>query len=144
MSQRILVCGGRDYGLTNDERNHIYGELYNRTIDPNPEMMLPADGTFIIAGDAIGVDTIAIDWAVVNWVPFLEFKADWNKYGRAAGPIRNQQMLDEGKPDLVLAFPGGRGTQDMIDKALKAGIRTIKCLIPGVAAPIPPIADTAP
>lgn len=44
------------------------------------------------------------------------------KYGKSAGPIRNQTMLDDGKPDLVLAFPGGRGTADMVAKAEKHGI----------------------
>jgi hypothetical protein len=52
------------------------------------------------------------------------FYADWDKHGRAAGPIRNQQMLDEGKPDLVVAFllPQGSGTLDMIRRTEKAGI----------------------
>jgi hypothetical protein len=44
------------------------------------------------------------------------------KHGRAARPIRNQRMLDEGKPDLVVAFPGGRGTTDMIRRAERAGV----------------------
>lgn len=73
-----------------------------------------------------GVDEAAIDWAVVNWCVFQEFPPDWDKYGNAAGPIRNQQMLDEGKPDLVVAFPGGRGTADMVNKARKAGIEVIE------------------
>lgn len=56
----------------------------------------------------------------------LRFPAQWYKYGRAAGPIRNQQMLDEGKPDLVLAFHSdlehSKGTKDMVTRARKAGI----------------------
>lgn len=54
-----------------------------------------------------------------------KFPADWDRYGKAAGGIRNSQMLIEGKPDLVVAFPGGNGTRDMVLKARKAGIRTI-------------------
>jgi hypothetical protein len=50
------------------------------------------------------------------------FPAQWDRYGEAAGPIRNAWMLEFGKPDLVVAFPGGRGTADMISKARKAGI----------------------
>ena len=52
-----------------------------------------------------------------NGVVVEEFKADWDKFGRAAGPIRNAQMLREGKPDLVVAFPGGRGTANMVAQA---------------------------
>ena len=46
-----------------------------------------------------------------------EYPADWKKYGKSAGPLRNQRMIDEGKPDLVVAFPGGVGTADMISRA---------------------------
>ena len=63
------------------------------------------------------------EWARI---PVKEYPADWQKHGRAAGPIRNQQMLDEGKPDLVVAFDGGRGTADMIARAEKAGVRVVR------------------
>jgi hypothetical protein len=59
-------------------------------------------------GDRIGVQTVAV-------------MADWS-IGRKAGPIRNQRMLDEHKPDLVVAFPGGRGTADMVRRARKSGV----------------------
>ena len=49
-------------------------------------------------------------------------RLDWKKYGKKAGPLRNQQMLEEGKPDLVVAFPGGNGTADMVRRAKKANI----------------------
>jgi hypothetical protein len=55
-------------------------------------------------------------------VPIDVYVAQWKKHGRAAGPIRNQRMLDKGKPDLVVAFPGGRGTADMIRRAERAGV----------------------
>ena len=51
--------------------------------------------------------------------------AEWHRLGRKAGPIRNQRMLDEGKPDLVVAFPGGTGTAGMVALACKAGVRVI-------------------
>ena len=50
-------------------------------------------------------------------IDVLWFDADWQKYGRAAGPIRNKQMLDEGSPDLVIAFAGGRGTENMVKQS---------------------------
>ncbi len=56
------------------------------------------------------------------------FHAEWMKYGKAAGPIRNARMLAEGKPDLVVAFPGGRGTADMLRRVREAGIEVIEPL----------------
>jgi hypothetical protein len=53
--------------------------------------------------------------------------ADWEKLGRSAGPIRNQAMLDEGRPDLVVAFPGHHGTADMVRRARAAGVMRRPC-----------------
>ena len=118
---RILVCGGRTFGLTADERIFVMRCLeqfaVENSIHFNPDdNWLPSD-IFVIAGGAKGVDTLAIEWAVVNWLEFKEFPADWKMHGKAAGHIRNKQMLDEGKPDIVLAFPGGRGTSNMVKQA---------------------------
>lgn len=63
---------------------------------------------------------------MVNWVQFKEFKADWNKYGKSAGPMRNIQMLKEGKPDVVVAFQGGKGTAHMVKIAKEAGVKVIQ------------------
>jgi hypothetical protein len=71
---------------------------------------------------ARGADSLAVRYAEQYKCPVEKFPALWDVHGRAAGPIRNQLMLDEGKPDLVLAFPGGRGTAHMIDIAEKAGV----------------------
>jgi UDP-N-acetylmuramoylalanine-D-glutamate ligase len=59
-------------------------------------------------------------------IPVETYEADWDTHGKAAGPIRNKRMLDEGKPDLVVAFPGGRGTANMISQARKAGVEVIE------------------
>lgn len=87
---------------------------------------LPPPDTVIIHGAATGADSLANRWAVVNWVRSEEYPADWKKHGAAAGPIRNQRMIDEGKPDLVVAFPGGKGTADMVSRAKAAGVRVIE------------------
>jgi len=79
----------------------------------------------IISGCARGADTLGIEWAEAKGVEVARFPADWKTHGRAAGPIRNQQMLEEGKPDLVVAFPGARGTADMIRRARAAGVELI-------------------
>lgn len=127
----ILVCGTRKidqkkaYFLVRDALDKIIIEKNWITKPDEYGNFLPE--VKIIAGSAKGIDTAAVDYAVANWQEFEEFPADWNKHGRSAGPIRNQQMLDEGKPDLVVAFPGPEsvGTWDMIRRAEKAGVEVI-------------------
>lgn len=124
MTKKILVCGGRNfanYPLLSNTLNKI---CIDREWLWDIEYYMP--GVIIISGMAKGADSLAIDWAVVNWLRWEEYPADWETHGKAAGLIRNQQMLDEGKPDLVVAFPGGRGTADMIRRAEKAGVEVIK------------------
>jgi hypothetical protein len=124
---RVLVCGSRDlidYRFVRDNLERIAYHRFPRT--PEDEYGNFLYDVTIIAGKARGVDTHAVDWAVVNWCNFEEYPADWEKYGKRAGYIRNQQMLDEGKPDLVIAFPGGRGTAMMVDLANKAGVEVIE------------------
>lgn len=75
---------------------------------------------------ARGVDSFAAEWAIKFGFKLYKFPAEWDKYGRKAGPIRNQQMLDEGKPDAVIAFPGGTGTADMVRRSEKAGIKVYR------------------
>lgn len=107
---RVLVCGGRDYA----DRARVWREL--DAIDRETPI------TCIIEGGARGADRYAFHWAVEKQRARQTFAADWQKYRRAAGPIRNQRMLDEAKPDLVVAFPGGDGTADMVGRARKAGV----------------------
>jgi len=76
----------------------------------------------IIHGDAPGADQLADKWARLSQVAVRRHPADWTELGRAAGPIRNQEMLEEEKPDIVVAFPGGRGTADMVIRAREAGV----------------------
>jgi hypothetical protein len=121
---RILVCGGRAF----KNRELIYKTLYSLAdefklwADPDAYGNTLPLGLHIISGGAAGADSIAVDFAMINWTGFTEFKADWEQHGKAAGPMRNQQMLERGSPDLVIAFRGGRGTADMIARARKAGI----------------------
>jgi SLOG family YspA-like protein len=112
---RVLVCGGRKY---RDE-----GYLF-KVLD-----QLHNDGcrvTCIIEGEAQGADVLAAKWASRRAVPIEPYPADWEKHGPSAGPIRNRQMLIEGKPDLVVAFPGGTGTANMVAQAKAAKIKTIE------------------
>jgi hypothetical protein len=109
---RVLVCGGRTYG----DRRSVYTCL---------DGMIPKPTT-IIHGGAHGADMLAHDWAVCHQIPRRVFMADWENQGRAAGPLRNARMLREGQPHLVLAFPGGRGTANMIRQAKDAGVPVIE------------------
>jgi predicted Rossmann-fold nucleotide-binding protein len=110
----MLVCGGRNY----TDKARLSATLNE---------LLHARGIIrIIAGGAKGADTLAEEWAKACGVPCYVYMANWAKLGRNAGPIRNQQMLDEGKPNLVVAFPGGRGTADMVRRARAAGIEVIE------------------
>jgi hypothetical protein len=66
--------------------------------------------------------------AQTTWfgVPVSAHPADWFSHGKAAGPIRNQEMLAMEAPALVVAFPGGRGTADMVRRARKAGVDVLE------------------
>ena len=125
---RVLVCGGRSYA----DKTRVCITLDKLCVDRSLSGEKDERGNWmptgirIIHGGASGADALADDWAVVNWVPQDIFCAQWERDGRAAGPIRNQRMIDEGKPDLVVAFPGGRGTADMVRRARAAGIEVME------------------
>lgn len=123
---RVLVCGGRDFG----DRDAVFRTLNELCGPCSDERPLGTTELIVIHGACpTGADRWADEWVMVEHSRFMEFPADWRTHGRAAGPIRNQRMLDEGKPDLVIAFPGGRGTADMVRRAKKAGVevREIRC-----------------
>lgn len=111
---RVLVCGGRDFNDT---------EKLHRELD---RLHAEHKFTFVIEGGARGADRHAKVWAVSRGLPGREYRAEWDKYGLAAGPLRNQRMLQFGKPDLVVAFPGHGGTADMVERAVLAGVRVIE------------------
>lgn len=133
---RVLACGSRNWtdgNLINAVLTGLYEEYtVGHLVAYIAEFVL-------IEGGARGADTHAAWWAdnspmhSHNERPddprfeHLTFPADWDQHGKRAGYIRNQQMLDEGKPDLVVAFrsPGeSRGTDMMIDIARRAGVKT--------------------
>jgi predicted Rossmann-fold nucleotide-binding protein len=79
----------------------------------------------VIHGGCRGADEGANDWAKSENIPVIACRADWKKHGKAAGPIRNREMIRLHQPDYVVALPGGRGTADMINAAEAAGIPVI-------------------
>lgn len=110
MTLRVIVCGGRNY----NDRNHIHNTLCDIDAKRGPI-------SCVIHGGVTGADHEAMIWAQM-----------WAECGRKithfpfAAPIRNARMLAEGKPDLVVAFPGGRGTADMVRQARAAGVEVIE------------------
>ena len=105
--RRILVCGGRDYidkatvdYTLNEARKHWFAEDF-----------------CIIEGGATGADRLARSWANHNAICVITICANWDVHGNRAGSIRNGWMLQYGKPDCVLVFPGGKGTRDMHSQA---------------------------
>ncbi len=107
---RAIVCGGRDFNDIDFVVTRLL-RLYERF-----------ELTEIITGGARGADAIGHEFAVELGLKTQVYKADWKEFGVGAGPIRNQTMLREGKPELVIAFPGGRGTADMVRRALSASV----------------------
>jgi hypothetical protein len=121
---RVLVCGGRDFS----DRDALFAEL---------DRIDQEDGPIgeIIHGAARGADSLAGEWARERGRAERRFPADWKKWGRfAAGRIRNGQMLIHGNPHLVVAFAGGSGTADMVQRSEREGFRVIQ---PASAAPRP-------
>jgi len=107
---RVLVCGDRNW----TRRDVVYNVL---------DALQPS---VVITGGATGADDFAEQWAIEHEVACQVYPAQWKTFGKAAGPIRNQQMIDEGQPELVLAFhqnlPKSRGTRDMVKRAKACGL----------------------
>jgi hypothetical protein len=114
---KILVCGGRDY----TDRSRIDFILKNYREYTGGDIS-------IITGGATGADTLALKWARANGIPWKVYPADWKTHGKKAGMLRNQFMLDQESPDLVIAFPGGKGTADMIRRSKKHKVKVVEIL----------------
>lgn len=79
----------------------------------------------IIQGGARGADNISEQWAIEAGCANATVMADWDNYGTRAGPLRNEWMMRL-NPDLIIAFPGGTGTANMIKLAKEAGVEVIE------------------
>lgn len=108
---RIVVTGGRDY------RNW---ETVRRVLDG-----IQPDSVYV--GDATGLDAMAAEWCDSRCVSHQIFVANWDKFGKLAGPIRNEEMLRKaGRDAIVIAFPGGKGTANCVREAMKLNMTVLK------------------
>jgi SLOG family YspA-like protein len=103
------VCGGRDY-----ENPIVVSDTLNEIHADTPIAL-------VIHGAAPGADLFAEQWAKRREINYLGVPAKWSTHGNSAGPIRNREML-RFKPGLVVAFPGYKGTADMVSVARAAHI----------------------
>jgi hypothetical protein len=81
----------------------------------------------VVSGGAMGVDSLAEQWAAENDMPVSVFKPDWSQYGRGAGPVRNAEMTDYSEALIAVWDGESKGTRDMIDKAEKKGLPVFVC-----------------
>ena len=118
---RVLVCGGREYTDNVWTFSILDGVHARNTI------------TEIVHGGADGADALGADWARHHEIVAIRVPAKWRSEGRSAGPKRNERMLTDYRPDGVVAFPGGRGTEEMVSRARKAGIPVMIATPPHLA-----------
>jgi hypothetical protein len=135
VSERVIVCGGRDF----EDRAYVFTVLSALHETRGIECVIEGgcrarrvDGTLLSA------DRYAAWWARDYGVELATIPADWKKHGKPAGPIRNAEMMRY-NPSLVIAFPGGKGTADMVTKAKRAGTEVWEVNPPKAVSPNPAV-----
>lgn len=113
----ILVCGGRDYY----DRDFLFQWMDGYIAEQQAD---PVEGC--ITGGARGADALARDWAYSKGIQTVECAANWQHFGKKAGWTRNYAMAYLLEPSIVIAFPGGRGTDMMIEIAGKFDIPVLR------------------
>jgi len=111
MGIKAIVCGGRDWPTFSKEQiEFIYDCIQKYDIDE------------IVSGGARGADSIIETLCNIVNFPFVKLDADWERYGKRGGYVRNSDMLDYiGDDGIVIAFPGGKGTANMTSIATENG-----------------------
>lgn len=118
---RAIVCGGRYFS---DKKR------LDDALDAFDDQHIIS---LVIQGEARGADTLAKIWALRRGISVESYPADWATFGLGAGHRRNRTMLLRGKPDVVIAFPGGPGTANMLKQARARGVWSIE-VFPGEEA----------
>jgi len=117
MGIKIIVCGGRDYA----DRDYLYAALDK--IHKKKKIDL------LVNGYCTGADHLADAWARDRGIDRIIFPANWTGRGKSAGPVRNYLMLRSMRKlgiDAIVAFPGDKGTKNMMTLAKKAGVTVVE------------------
>ena len=98
------------------DRNFLDYSYFKKVIDLYKDVW---GISFIVSGGARGVDTLAERYAKENEISYTAFVAEWSKYGKGAGPIRNQKIIEN--CDVVIAFlvETSKGTKNSVELAKK-------------------------
>ena len=117
---KIIIAGGRDF--TDQDKGFPALDDLLLQYDMENGDYFGAELVEVVCGEARGADTLGKEWAILRGASVKSFPADWDKHGRAAGPIRNGEMADYA--DILVAFWDGKtkGTKNMIDQALSKGL----------------------
>jgi hypothetical protein len=122
---RVLVCGGRAY----DDSKVVFDALDDINRERGPIAMLIQGGAREWSrkwSRYVGADWLALEWSLAREIESVTVPAKWRELGRRAGPIRNERMAHGWLPDLVVAFPGGTGTANMMDIARRMAIEIVE------------------
>lgn len=130
-TSKILIAGPRDF----NNQSYVFSALdmvFSRLIKSPKETrntleINTLENVEIVEGSATGIDSLAREYAISKDIKYKEFPADWNKHGKAAGPIRNKQMAEYS--DILIAFRyvdnPSRGTENMIRQAKENKLKII-------------------
>ena len=120
---RIIICGGRHF-----DDYETLEKVVDKVIS---ELKLTSQEIEIVSGNCQGTDLLGELYAEKHELKCTVFPAKWKKFGKAAGPIRNSEMIDyisDSENPIVIAFvsPNSKGTMDTVNKAVKAGFTVYK------------------
>ena len=112
--RRVIIAGsrhgthGQEFALAITHWLSLYG---------TPEVVL--------CGCCLGVDEEGAAWAAQQGIPVERYPADWKRYGRDAGPLRNAEMARKADGALIITYPRSRGSYDMLRRAERAGLTVL-------------------
>jgi hypothetical protein len=109
---RVIIAGGRDFIPRIKHSRWLIGKLSE------------LEATEVVSGACSGADLFGESIAKLCFLPITRFPPDWNTHGRSAGPKRNEEMAQYA--DVLILFPGGRGTSDMKARAVKHGLNIVE------------------
>ena len=127
---RLLVCGGRHFEDAEMVHHELTALHWRKPI------------SVVVHGSIAGVGIIAEAWARRHGIAVVRYPPNWEFYGKKAEGLRSDFMLTDSRPDLVVAFPGGRHTADLVQRAINVGLAVLA--IPPNTAGACPVAKHPP